>query len=434
MGFTLIMENLATQRRSTLFLGGVSVCIVLFMLTGILIMSSRREADARQARLDAPPPPPLPGQIVHVGDIAVRANPLPSLPKPTSFHIPTKYRPPVPKMYPSTPLITQGSGVAMLRELPGTAAYCMALEVDDAKVLLQMDVQSTLLQVPVVDASYTCGAHSSKRSLLYNPDTYGQGYACRPKDDGKQKKTTRQVVGPSSSYTRVYTCTDATESSAGKRLLRIGNDRIPVSAHHLEVVSRYHEDACHIQTPPPPAILGLGVSSPFLEAVYTHFKARCFALYLHSSHTLFVANPDMAYVTGRMHNAVHTPWFVDTNGARAVHVKSFRFKKASRSHYETFTFEPPLSFRLSTTHLPAITYDRTEPRLYGLNGHKDLDTTDVAIAFRNSDKPLRKKMQPEGDIVQGNENILGIRFLRGMTTCINDTDQKHEKQTVTFLY
>jgi len=57
------------------------------------------------------------------------------------------------------------------------------------------------------------------------------------------------------------------------------------------------------------------------------------------------------------------------------------------------------------------------------------------ISFRNRDKPLRKTMQPpEGDLVGGNANILEILFLRGMMTCINDTYQKHGKQTVTFLY
>jgi hypothetical protein len=431
--------------KRSLFVAAIGLLIVMYMVTAVLLewrwrKNMKRDSEGQVAnslaalRADNSAfVQPAEGEANPEEDVALLTDAQHL--EPLSF-----YTPPTvaerPSFYPATPVINVETSVVVALAPSDVAAplfYRMPAKLDTHAVRPTIDLQSVRLQVPSEKTKYSCGGRTERRrtATYYDKAKVG-GYRCRTNDDGRRRPATAKSAA--TSYTH-YACTDGPDTSAAARVLTLGERRFGfgAAAHPFEVVTKHWDASCPSTAAAHyPATFGLGHQSPFLQVVYAKLKTHAFALYLPplpltpTAASFLVLAPDVPYVAA-LPTAVRMPWTPDPGDAAVRTVPLTRLYKGAYFPGGAGTFDLP--FRLSTTSRFAVTYDASNAALAEALTVLTATTDRATIEFEFDNSPVRiRKELDHGMLMAGTENVLGLGFLHGLITVIDD-----DARTVSFV-
>lgn len=427
----------------------LGVLIVLYMFTVLLIERARRtgingeavepnSSEAMTAYIE-----PAGGQSPKEDIMEIRK---PIMLKPLPYR-PIPVTPARPDFYPSTNAVDlQNSIVVTLSPNTQTRPSFLRIpfEVDSQMVRPTLDINSGLLQLPSSDCTYSCGATSAEKkasTLKYDAADIGR-YACRENDDGDYAQTKKTDDAKQSSYTS-FVCTALKNSSAGARIVTLGNNRtvsFAPNTYPFETVTKHWRSTC-TPTPTYPATVGLGDGSLFLNAIFDHTKSQTFALLLTQEKSYLIFNPDEDHISN-LSSKLSVPWtpHLKLPAARTIPLTSVLRNRISADN--TYS-DPPYAagtlaarevfdikdepFTLDTTSPFTVTYDQSNETLSRAFGICETDG-DIVVEFVLDSANTRIRKTIDSTLVQkGDVNSLGLGFLESLITVVND-----EVQTVTF--
>jgi len=428
------------MKKSTIVLLITTVIIFMMMIISVSVMIQWRKNAEKTDKQDSlfNYIEPLDGVEETVndqtGDISISNNTSTQL-KPLSFFVkPTMPR--LPRLFPSTPLISTNSVIADLYKT-SNGLFSIGFKLDDINVRSYFDLDSIDLEVAGQNCKYTCGIHRSN-TQEYNTNTYGAGYTCQPNDEGN-KESKYVYNGDKSVKKTYYTCIDdMTTSSAPARMLQMDEFKLPFkhTDGSFRIVRKYYEKMCNQNDPPAPATIGFGVNAPFLNVFYNYFKTKNFVLYLYEPTNIIIFNPNLNYIRGlSKETKVITPWAIDLAypSIRTVQIASLQCNNI------TVQFETPIVFQLSLSVLPAVTFSKNNIELVTFFNDVFYQETsneqiELQFMFSNTTSTLTKVFDPITDFKKSNtQNILGINFFQKMTTCFNDNTQQTTIPNISFI-